>query len=158
MRRFFVALFCTVALAFAEPRATHVAISSRTGVTADKLTIQQSQSQPQPVFPVSAVVLSTVAGTVRVEHSGTAPTTTAATPSPTISGGSASSILAYTNSNVGAGTVASVTYTLQAGVPLTLDMSTMAFSGSGATKNITVVVALGSSGDVQTALYWKEGQ
>ena len=37
-------------------------------------------------------------------------------------------------------------------------MTTMAFSGSGTTKNITVVVALGGSGDVQTALYYKEGQ
>ena len=144
--------------AIAQPRATHVLISSRTAVTSDKVTNQQSQTSPQLVSPVAAVILSTVAGTVRVEHSGAAPTTTAATPATTIPGGAASVISGFTNSNVGAGTAASITYTLTAGQPFTLDMSTMAFSGLGTTRNITVVVDLGSSGNVQTALYWKEGQ
>lgn len=144
--------------AIAQPRATHVLISSRTAVTSDKVTIQQSQTSPQLVSPVAAVILSTVAGTVRVEHSGAAPTTTAATPATTIPGGAASVISAFTNSNVGAGTAASITYQLVPGVPLTLDMTTMGFSGLGTTRNITVVVDLGSTGNVQTAVYWKEGQ
>lgn len=146
------------ALAFSQPRATHVVISNRTSVTTDKVTLQQSQTNPQPVAPVAAVILSTVAGTARVEHSGTAPTTTAATPAVTIPGGQASVISAFTNSNVGAGTAASITYQLVPGVPLTLDMTTMGFAGLGTTRNITVVVDLGSTGNVQTAVYWKEGQ
>ena len=144
--------------AFAQPRATHVILSSRTSVTSDKVTVQQNQSNPQLVQPVAAVVLATVDGTVKVEHSGTAPTTTASTPVVTIPGGAAAITSGYSNSNVGSGTTASITYKLTANTPLTLDMTTMAFSGSGTTKNITVVVALGASGDVQTALYYKEGQ
>jgi hypothetical protein len=140
-----------------QPRATHVLISARTGVTADKVTVAQSTTQPTLVQPISAVIQSTVGGTVVVEHSGAAPTTTAQTPVPTQPGGDACLARGFVNSNVGAGTAASITYTLTAGVPLVLDMTTMNFSGSGATKNITVNVALVSSGNVQTAFYFREG-
>lgn len=150
------ALFMACAM-YAQPRATHGVISAKTATTSDVVTIQQSQTTPTAVFPVAAVILSTVNGTVKVEHSGATPTATKVMPFSTISGGSASQAEAFTSSNVGAGTQASVIYNLFAGVPLTLDMTTLAFSGLGTARNISVIVALGSSGNVQTALYWAEG-
>jgi hypothetical protein len=151
---------CILALAaisvFAESRATHVILSTRTAVTSDKTTVQLDPSNRSKVFPVAAVIQATVAGTVKIEHSGTAATATASTPVVTIPGGAAAKAKGFSNSNVGAGTTASITYELAAGVPFSLDMTTMALLGAGTTKNITVVVALDESGDVQTALYFRE--
>lgn len=151
-------LFLLLAAAsYAQPFATHVLISTRTGVTSDKVTIAQDQTLtgPPAVQLTDAVILATVTGTVRFEHSGTAPTTTLAVPTP-MPGGSAAKALGYTASNVGAGTVVSVEYPLTANVPYAVDMRNLAFVGKRATNNITVVVTLGSSGNVSTAVYYRE--
>lgn len=155
MKYLLILLLCVIP-ALAQPYATHVVLSSQTGVTSDKVTIAQNQTVPALIQFTDTVILSTVDGTVKVEHSGVAPTTTAVVPSSTTPGGPTARSTGYTASNVGAGTQISVLYKLTANVPLTLDLRNIATAGTGTTRNVTVVVALGSSGNVQTAVYFKE--
>ena len=62
-----ILLFIAASLAcLAQTEATFMAISSQTGVTSDKLTIQQNQSTPVYAQGVRAVVVSTTAGTFAV--------------------------------------------------------------------------------------------
>jgi hypothetical protein len=140
--------------------ATYFAISSQTGVTADKLTIQQNQSNPVYMQGVRAVVVSTTAGTCVTQQGGTAPTATATTIRQTNGAASFSRVSAYAASNVGSSVSTSPVYTLaQVGsiYTLTLDMTPSGFVGVGTTKNITVSCSI-SAGDIQIAMYWKEQQ
>lgn len=140
--------------------ATFVAISSQTGVTSDKLTLQQNQNTPAYVQGVRAVVVSTTAGTCTTQQTGTAPTATATTIRQTNGAASFSRISAYAASNAGSGVTTSPVYPLiQVGstYQLLLDMTASGFIGTGTTKNISVACSI-SSGDIQIAMYWKEQQ
>ena len=152
--KFILIAFAALA-AYSQPFATHVATSTQTGVTSDKLTIQQSQTTPQRVRMVHASILSTVSGTAYVEHTSTAPTATLATISPVGPGTSASTLTAYSASDAGTGTRVSLIYPITANVPLEFDMRNVAMSGTGTTKNISIVVALGSSGNVETKAFFE---
>jgi hypothetical protein len=136
--------------------AAFTAVSSQTGVTSDKLTIQQNQNTPVNAQMVRAVIVATVAGTVVIQKGGSAPTATVATIRTTDDAAGFSRLTAYSASNGGAGTAISLSYTLTANVPLVLDMTATALLGPGTTKNVSIVVALGSSGDVQSQMFWKE--
>jgi hypothetical protein len=151
-------LILCAAAAFAQGgvQATHVIKTSTASMTADKLTVQQSQTNPAVVRMVAGVVECTVAGTVTVLVGGTAPTATSATPSPVNPGGTASVLTAYTSSDVGTGTAVSVAYSFSANVPFTLDLTHISFSGLGTTRNVSLSIATGSSATCKSALYWKE--
>jgi len=140
---------------FAQTESTFVAISTQTGVTSDKLTIQQNQNTPVYVQGVRAVVVSTTAGTCTTEQGGTAPTATATTIRQTNGAASFSRVSAFAASNVSGGVTTSPTYTLTANVPLVLDMTGTGFIGVGTTKNITISCAI-ASGNIQIAFYWRE--
>lgn len=140
--------------------ATFVAISSQTGVTADKLTLQQNQNTPVYVQGVRAVIVSTTAGTCVTQQGGSAPTATATTIRQTNGAAAFSRISAYAASNAGSGVSTSPTYTLASSgsvYTLTLDMTPSGFVGPGTTKNLSVSCSI-SAGDIQIALYWKEQQ
>lgn len=155
-----ILLIIFAAIACYGQDATYFAISSQTGVTSDKLTIQQNQSTPVYMQGVRAVVVSTTAGTCVTQQGGTAPTATATTIRQTNGAASFSRLAAYAASNVGSSTSTSPVYTLaQVGsiYTLTLDMTPSGFIGAGTTKNITVSCSI-SSGDIQIAMYWRELQ
>lgn len=140
--------------------ATFMAISAQTGVTSDKLTIQQNQSTPVYMQGVRAVVVSTTAGTCVTRQGGTAPTSTATTIQQTNGAASFSKLSAFAASDVGAGVATSPIYNLvQVGSSyvLDLDMTPSGFVGAGNSKNITVSCSI-SAGDIQIAMYWKEQQ
>lgn len=149
------------ALCFAQQtEATFVAISTQTGVTTDKLTIQQNQNTPVYAQGVRAVVVSTTAGTCITQQGGTAPTTTATTILQTNGSASYSRLSAFAASNVGTSSTTSPVYDLiQVGSKymVTLDMTPSGFISAGTTKNITVSCAI-ASGNIQIAMYWKEQQ
>lgn len=150
----FVSMVC-----FADTEATFYAISSQTGVTSDKLTIQQNQNTPVYMQGVRAVIVSTTAGTCVTQQRGTAPTATATTIIQTNGAASFSRLSAYAASNVGTSTSTSPVYPLTAvgsTYQLVLNMTASGFAGIGTTKNITVSCTI-SSGDIQIAMYWKEG-
>lgn len=157
--RILLIIFASLAC-FAQTESTFVALSAQTGVTTDKLTIQQNQSTPVYVQGVRAVVVATVAGTCVTEQGGSAPTATATTIRATNGAAAFSRISAYSASNVGAGTATSPTYSLvQTGTvyTLVLDMTPSGFVGPGTTKNLTISCALtGGGGNIQMALYWRE--
>lgn len=138
--------------------ATFFAISSQTGVTSDKLTIQQNQNTPVYAQGVRAVIVSTTAGTCFTSQGGTAPTATATTIRQTNGAAAFSRLSAYAASDVGSGTATSPVYPLVAvgsTYQLVLDMTPSGFVSVGTTKNITISCSI-SSGDIQIALYWKE--
>lgn len=138
--------------------ATFMALSSRTGATTNKLTIQQSPDTPAYMQGVRAVIVSTTAGTCQTEQRGTTPTTTAVTIQQTNGSVQFSKLAAYGNSNVGAGSATSPVYPLvQVGstYQLNLDMTASGFIGPGTTKNVTVSCTI-ASGDIQIAMYWRE--
>ncbi len=144
------------ALSFSIYAQTHVALSTRTSVTADKITLAHSAAAPVRIQVCAAVIQSTVAGSVTVRVAGTAATTTTATPAATSPGGRAAKALAYSNSNVGTGTLTSAPMKFSAGVPFTLNMKAVRMSGNTTTQNVTLILALDSSGDATTAIYWAE--
>lgn len=135
---------------------THVALSSRTGVTADKLTLQHDPTNQTRIQACAVVIQSASAGTVTTQVSGTAASTTEVTPAATSPGGSAAKAKAYSNSNVGSGTTTSAAMRFSANIPFTLSLKNVRISGNGTTKNITAVLALDGSADVVTAIYWAE--
>ena len=135
---------------------THVAISTQTSVTSDKLTLQHSPSNPTRIQACAFVAQSTVDGTVKIEVGGTAPTSTAATRSPISPGGSSAKALAYSASDVGTGTTISILYKLTANVPLTINLKGIRLAGPGTTRNVTGVIALGSAGNVSSSIFWSE--
>ncbi len=145
-----------------QPYNVFSTISTYTSVTSDKLTIHQAASSVIPkdktyrIQLVRAVILATVAGTVTIERSGTAPTTTAVTPAPVSPGGAAARATAFRASNVGAGTALSVSYVLAANTPLTIDLEHIDIVGLSATNNVTISVALGSTGNGSTQLIHRE--
>lgn len=151
----FLAIFAGAALA-QEVYGTHVCVTSRTGVTSDKVTIAGVTATPTRVQMINATFLSTVDGTVKFERSGTAATTTAAVITPVNPGGGSSRLNCYSNSNVGTGTTISITFKLTAGEPLSLNLRNIVFQADGPTKNVTAVITLGSSGDIQTQLTPRE--
>ena len=134
----------------------HVAISNRTGVTADVVSLTQDPGNLVPVQLLVAVILATVAGTVVLEVGGTVPTTTTLATQPCLGGASAAKALAFTNSNSTGGAPITVAYPLAAGVPLVLDLPMTRLTGVGVNRVVTVRVALGSSGNVSSAVYFRE--
>jgi hypothetical protein len=155
-----ILLIIFASLACLAQQATFMAISSQTGVTSDKLTIQQNQSTPVYMQGVRAVVVSTTAGTCVTRQGGTAPTATATTIRQTNGAAAFSRLSAYAASDVGTGTATSPVYSLvQVGSSYTLDldMTASGFVGIGTTKNITISCSI-SAGDIQIAMYWKEQQ
>lgn len=102
------------------------------------------------------VINATVAGTVYTEVAGTAATSTLLTAVGTSPGARAAKAKAYNASNVGSGTATSKPMVLEASKPFVLDLRAVRLSGPGTTKNVTIVIALGSSGDVATSIYWAE--
>lgn len=142
--------------AIALPAQTHVALGARTGVTSEKVTLQHDPTNQTRIQACYVVINSTVAGTVYTEVSGTAASSTTLTPAATSPGGKVAKALAYGNSNVGAGTATSKPMVITAGVPFPLGLKSVKLSGNGSTKNVTIVIALGSSGDVTTSIYWAE--
>jgi len=153
-----ILLILAASLAAFGQNATFFAMSTQTSVSSDKLTLQQNATQPIYAQMVRAVINSTVNGTVVIERSATAPTTTATTIVQTNGAAGYSRLSAFAASDVGTGTAISVTYTLTANTPLVLDMTPVALGSVGSNQNVTVNVALGSSGNVQTALYWQESK
>ena len=144
-----------------QPYNTFVTISSQTGVTSEKLTIHQAAASVVPTDKtyttqlVKAIIQSTTAGTVTIERSGTAPTTTAVTPTPVSPGGAAARVTAFKASNVGSGTAISIAQTLAANVPLEIDLEHIHLIGLGSTNNVTINIAI-SSGNVNTMLIHRE--
>lgn len=151
-----VRVILLIAAAVALQAQTHVALAARTGVTAEKVTLAHSAANPVSIQACYAVINSTVSGTVTTEVAGTAPTTTALTVSPVSPGGSTGKAVAYGASNVGAGTPTSQPMVLTASVPFVLALKAVRLSGSSTTRNLTVVIALESSGNVTTSIYWAE--
>lgn len=143
-------------LAGALQAQTHVALGARTSVTSEKVTLQHDPTNQTRIMACYAVINSTVAGTVYTEVSGTAASTTTLTPAATSPGGRTAKALAYGNSNVGSGTATSKPMVVTASVPFVLSLKGVRLSGNGSTKNLTLVIALGSSGDVTTSIYWAE--
>lgn len=135
---------------------THVAISTQTGVTSDKVTLAHDPSNQTRIQVCAISITMSVTGTVYTEVSGTAATATALTKSPTSPGGKTAKALAYGNSDVGSGTRTSPTYVTVANVPFNLDMKNVYLNGNGTTKNLTAVIGLDASGNVTTAVYWAE--
>ena len=164
MKHLLLAITFATSLFGADVVPTYWAKSIRTSVTADKLTVKQATSGAPIVEMKTVVVQATVAGTVKFETGGTAPTTTEVTPTSTIVCVAATTskcyptslVKAYSNSNVGAGTDTSITYKLTANQPLILSADLIKILGVGATNQVTVVVTLDSTGDVQTGAYWSE--
>jgi hypothetical protein len=132
------------------------AFSTQTSVSSDKLTLAHVATAPARIQPCYAAVQATVDGTVTVEVGGAAATSTTATVGKVIPGGRDAKAVAWSASNVGAGTAVSIAYKLTANVPLPLDMRNIRLSGSGTTKNVTLVIALGSSGNVTSNIMWAE--
>lgn len=134
---------------------THVAISTRTGVTSEKVTLAQNPSNQTRIQVCVIAVTMTQAGTIYTEVGGTAATATALTKTPTSPGGATAKALAYGNSDVGSGTRTSPTYVVTANVPFVISAKNVYLNGNGTTRNITAVITL-TSGDVSTAIYWAE--
>jgi hypothetical protein len=154
-----VKMILFLVMAFAQIAAlaqTHVAISTRTAVTADKLTLQVDPANQTRAQVCAVVINATSAGSVTIEHSGTAATTTVVTPPPVSPGGRAAKIKAYSNSNVGSGTAISPAYKFAANVPFPILMKSVNLAGNGTTKNVTIVIALDASGDVSTGAFFSE--
>jgi hypothetical protein len=155
-----ILLITLASLACFGQTATFMAISAQTGVTSDKLTIQQNQSSPVYMQGVRAVIVSTTAGTCVTQQTGSAPTTTATTIRQTNGAAAFSRLSAFAASNVGTSASTSPIYPLvQVGsnYTLNLDMTASGFVGVGTNKNITVSCSI-AAGDIQIAMYWKEQQ
>jgi len=135
---------------------THVAISTRTGVTSEKVTLAHDSTNPVRIQACAIVINPTVAGNVTLQVAGTAATTTELTPTSTSPGGRTAKAKAYGNSNVGSGTAIAGTMKFSANLPFTLSLKSIRLSGNGTTKNVTAVISLDSSGDVNSAIYWAE--
>lgn len=153
-----IVFLCAGLMRAQEVYATHKCVTSRSSVTTEKVTLQGVTSTPISAQLVKWVVLSTVAGTVKFERSGTAATTTAGTVTPASPGGSASRMACYSNSNVGTGTTISVTYPLVANTEKVFDMRDVKFFADSTAANVTAVITLDSTGDVQNQIGHREGR
>ena len=140
---------------------TFVTISTKTAVTTDKVTLHQAAASVVPADKtyttqlLKAVIQATNGGTVTIERSGTAPTTTAITPAPVSPGGAAARVTAFGASNVGAGTAIGIAHNLVANVPLEINLEHIVMLGLAATNNVTVSIAI-TIGNVTTAVYHRE--
>lgn len=142
--------------AIALQAQSHVALSSRSSTTAEKVTLQLTQGDNVRIQGCAIVINSTVDGTVTTEVGGTAATATQLTAVSTSPGGRAAKAKAYSTSDVGTGTSTASAMVLKASVPFVLSLKSIRLAGPGSTKNLSVVIALGSSGTVTTSLYWAE--
>lgn len=150
-----ILLLLTAGAVYAQ---SHVALSTRSATTTEKVTIQHDPAAPARIQVCSVVVNSTVDGTVSTEVGGSAATTTEIAEVSVSPGGPTPKAKVYQASNVGTGTLTSRPMRLQANIPFILNLKSVRLSGPGTTKNFTVVIALGSSGDVTTSLYWAEDE
>lgn len=145
-----------IASAFALQAQSQVALSSRTSTTAETITLQMTPGTNVRVQACAIVINSTVDGTVYTAVGGTAATATQLTAASTSPGGKAASAKAFRSSDVGAGTATSKPMVIKASTPFILSLKAVRLNGPGTTKNLSIVIALGSSGDVTTSLYWAE--
>ena len=135
---------------------SHTALTSKTSTTSEKITLQHDPAAPTRIQACSITINPTVSGTVYTEVGGTAATATSVTVVPTSPGGRAGRAKVYQSSDVGSGTATTQPMSMEAGKPFILNLKNVRLSGSGTTKNFTVVIALGSSGDVKTTIQWAE--
>lgn len=135
---------------------SHVALSARTSTTTEKITLQLDPTNQTRIQACAIVINSTVDGTVSTEVAGTAATATELTAVPISPGGRTAKAKAYGASNVGSGTATSKPMVIKASTPFTLSLKAVTLAGAGTTRNLTIVIALGSSGDVATSMYWAE--
>lgn len=112
--------------------------SSQTVSSAAAVFTIQATANSKQTFLDSVTIQSSVALTgVKLEIAGTAATATAGTVVK-LNSSIAASVGLYTASDVGTGTTV-FTFDVQAGIPLTLDLSGMTFaSGSATTRNCTI--------------------
>ncbi len=133
---------------------TFVTISSQTGVTSEKLTLHQAAAAAATADKtyttqlLKVTVQATTAGTVKIQRSGTAPTTTTATPAPIQGGGAVARVTAFTAD-------ITIARNLVANVPLEINLEHIYLLGLGATNNVTVVVTI-ASGNVVIELVHQE--
>jgi len=142
--------------AIALQAQSHVALSARTSTTTEKVTLQLDPANQTRIQACAIVINATVAGTVYTEVAGTAATATLLTAVGTSPGARPAKAKAYSASDVGSGTATSKAMVLEASKPFVLNLKAVRLAGAGTTKNVTIVIALGSSGDVTTSLYWAE--
>lgn len=125
-----------------------VTLSSST----DKLTIQQPATVIRGVEFVGGSIYCSVACTVTMDRTGTAATTTAATPTKLNSISSASSVSIYTASNAGTGTTITK-FVIAAGQTLPIDLRETWISAANGNINFTTSSI---TGDVKIFLMWRE--
>jgi hypothetical protein len=131
-----------------------VAISNRTGITGDVITIG---ANPNPITFHDIVIEVTVAATLTIEIGGSVPGggSNPITPTPLTPGGTACAAQAWNTSNSTSGAVASIVMSIAAGVPYTVNLKHFWLGGGGSNKLITFRLAH-ASGNSKVAVYFEE--
>jgi hypothetical protein len=129
-----------------------VAISNRTGITGDVITIG---ANPNPITLHDLVLEVTQPATLTIEIGGSVPGggSTAIVPTPLVSGGTASLAQAWHTSNSTGGAVVSIAMSIPAGVPYPVELKHMWIGGAG--QFITLRLAH-ASGNSKVAVYFEE--
>lgn len=117
-------------------------------------TVQQPSTVTKTASFVGMTITSTVPLTFTLERDGTAASTTAGTVTQINPSNAASTMNVYSASNVGTGTVMG-TYSVQAGVPFSLDLSPQILWKQQTGRNLTVRTS-SVTASVQLVVLWSE--
>lgn len=149
--RYFLLLLFTLPLLGQE--YTLVRTSSLSGAV-EKLTVQQPSSGAKKITFKRAFIQCSAACVVTVSRNGTAASGTALTPTPLITGNTATAT-GWRSSNAGSGTVLS-TFSLAAGEGTPIDLTGIFLTGTGTTKNLSIATD-SITATVYININWVEG-